>query len=107
MGWTINLALDAAQATLATVVTNLWMVVPSSPGYVGVYEASVGLALNQFYSGKEALVLSYALLTHAAGLIPALLAGMLLSWREGISLAQMRSQRLDGDPKNEKLKELV
>lgn len=68
--------------TLAVlVVTNLGMALPSSPGYVGVFDYLCVLTLGGFGIGP-APALAFALILHAYGLVVPSLLGAFLIWRE-------------------------
>jgi uncharacterized membrane protein YbhN (UPF0104 family) len=76
-------------AALVVAVTNLGMVVPSSPGYVGVYHYLVVLALSAFGVERE-LALGYAVVFHLAWLLPVCLVGVFGLWRRGLTLMGWR-----------------
>jgi len=72
-----HLGLPFAAALLVVVATNIAQVVPSSPGAVGVFEASALVALRPYHvSDSEAL--SYALVLHALNLLPFIVVGPIL-----------------------------
>jgi uncharacterized protein (TIRG00374 family) len=76
---------------LATAVANLVTIVPSTPGYVGVFDVPVKSILTLF--GVDASVAaSYTLLLHAALIVPVVLLGLGLTWRLGLSLGQLQKQ---------------
>jgi hypothetical protein len=88
--WAMGLRLPAAAALLVVCLTSLGMVVPSSPGYVGVFEYLCVVSLSLFGVTKE-VALGYALVLHAlAYLVPILLGGLAI-WVEGYSYARLRS----------------
>ncbi len=72
-------------AALVVAITNLGMVVPSSPGYVGVYHYLVVLALSAFAVERE-LALGFAVVFHLAWLLPVCLLGVFALWRRGLTL---------------------
>ncbi len=76
-------------AALVVAITNLGMVVPSSPGYVGVYHYLVVLALSAFGVEKE-LALGFAVVFYLAWLLPVCLLGVFGLWRRGLSLMGWR-----------------
>ena len=59
---------------LVVIATSLSLVLPSSPGAIGVFEAAVVLALDA-YGIDRAHALSYALVLHALNFFPFLAAG--------------------------------
>lgn len=76
-------------AALVVAITNLGMVVPSSPGYVGVYHYLVVLALSAFGVEKE-VALGYAVVFHLTWIIPVCLLGVIGLWRRGLTLMGWR-----------------
>lgn len=78
---------------LATAVANLVTIVPSTPGYVGVFDAPVKAILATFGVDPN-IAASYTLLLHATLILPVVLLGLVLTWRLGLSLGQLskRSQ---------------
>jgi uncharacterized membrane protein YbhN (UPF0104 family) len=76
LGFDIDLSAgDAALAALLVVIaTNLAMVLPSSPGAVGVFEAATIAALG-VWDVPRSSALSYALVLHAVNFFPYLIAG--------------------------------
>ena len=74
-------------AVLLTCVTNLAMLIPSSPGYIGVFHAAATLALLPF-DVDAARALSFAIVAHLVNVLPVSLLGaaFLLLGRETISL---------------------
>lgn len=90
--WTAAVAvrLDApiTAITLAVVVTSLGMVVPSSPGYIGVFHYLVTVALAPFGVPKE-MALSFALVWHAANYLTLSASGAIALWAHGTSLGQV------------------
>jgi len=70
------------------------MVVPSSPGYVGVFEYLTVVALSLFGVGKDR-ALSYALVLHAFGYLSLAVPGVFGLWMEGYSYARLRDVMSD------------
>jgi uncharacterized protein (TIRG00374 family) len=69
-------------------IANLATLLPSTPGYIGVFHAAVISVLTQF--GVEYnLATSYTFVLHAALIIPVTLWGFFYVWRAGLSLSQM------------------
>lgn len=73
-------------AVLLTCTTNLAMLVPSSPGYVGVFHAAATLSLLPFDVGPGR-ALSFAILAHLVNVVPvSVLGAAFLLWgRESLS----------------------
>ena len=66
---------------LVTIATGLSLVLPSSPGAGGVFEAAALVGL-QAYGIEKADALSFAIVLHAVNFFPYVLAGLLvLLWR--------------------------
>lgn len=61
-------------AVLLTCTTNLAMLIPSSPGYIGVFHAAATLALLPFGVGA-AQALSFAILAHLVNVVPVSILG--------------------------------
>ncbi len=76
-------------AVLVLVMTNLGMVVPSTPGYLGVYQLLVVLALGPFGVEKE-VAFGFGLVIHLVGLLPVALMGAFSLWRCGLTLTGWR-----------------
>ena len=74
---------------LTTAAGNLGAMVPSTPGYVGVFDAPAKYALV-FAGVPDGLATSFTLVLHAALLLPVILLGLYYLWREGLSLGQLR-----------------
>ncbi len=83
-------------AALVIAITNLGMVVPSSPGYVGVYQYLVVLALSVFGVEKE-VALGFSVVFHLVWLLPVCLLGIFGLWRRGLTLMGWK----DLDPASE------
>ncbi len=89
-----NIEVPAPVFLLATAVANLVTIVPSTPGYIGIFDAPVRYILTLF--GVEPNVAaSYTLLLHAALIVPVVLLGLVFTWRLGLTLGQLQksSQR--------------
>lgn len=74
---------------LATAVANLVTIVPSTPGYIGVFDAPVRYILELFGVNVN-VAASYVLLLHAALIIPVVILGLVFTWRMGLSLGQLQ-----------------
>lgn len=74
-------------AVLVTCTTNLAMLLPSSPGYIGVFHAAATLALLPFGVGA-ASALSFAILAHLVNVLPVTILGafFLIAGRDTASL---------------------
>jgi uncharacterized membrane protein YbhN (UPF0104 family) len=67
-------------ALLVVIATNLVLVIPSSPGAVGVFESAAIVALGAWDVGRSR-ALSFALVYHALNLIPFLVVGWVVLHR--------------------------
>jgi len=70
------------------VVVSVSILIPSSPGFIGVYHAGTVLTLTQYGIGREQ-ALSFALVLHAAQYIPITLMGFYYLKKEHLSLRQL------------------
>ncbi len=73
---------------LAAAVANLVTIVPSTPGYVGVFDAPVKYILTMFQVDAN-VATSYTIVLHAALIVPIVLLGFLFVARAGWSLGQL------------------
>ena len=99
----LALHIDApiAVAVLLTCTTNLAMLIPSSPGYVGVFHLAATLSLVPFNVAKET-ALSFAILAHLVNVVPVSLIGaaFLMLGREQINFnwRSLRQQQVAAEP---------
>ncbi len=94
----LGVPLGPAGALLTTAVANLATLIPSTPGYVGVFEGGVLLVLNGLFAIDSELALSYAIAVHAALYFPVTLWGLYYWTRAHLSWRTMRQERdLDAD----------
>ncbi len=70
---------------LTAVVANIGTMVPSSPGYVGTFEALSVFTLGLFKVNPD-LAMSYTLILHVALLVPVTLLGFFYLWQHQLSL---------------------
>ncbi len=87
----LGFALDLPpQAYLLTVAAaNLATLVPSSPGYVGPFDAAAIFVLTLFGAGA-AVAASYTLALHAALIVPVVLLGFYYLWRDQLTLGEVQ-----------------
>lgn len=78
-----SLPLEAALIVLLLVAVGVAL--PAAPGFVGVFQYAVVLALSFFSVPKED-ALSFSIVTHLALYIPVTLGGLILLFRSGLSL---------------------
>jgi glycosyltransferase 2 family protein len=70
-------------ALILLVITTIGVVVPSSPGYVGTYHYLCQVSLGLF-AVPSSPALSFAAAVHAISFFPVLVAGLILSYYEGL-----------------------
>lgn len=85
-----GLPLGPAGALLTTAVANLATLIPSTPGYIGVFETGVVLVVNGLLGVERELALSYAIALHAALYFPVTLLGLSYWARAHLSLRAVR-----------------
>ena len=66
-------------------MVNFGILIPSSPGYIGVYQAVTILALSLFSINKE-IALSYGILVHLIQFLPVTLWGLIILSRNSLKL---------------------
>lgn len=91
MGTGLSDVLGIGETLLTTGVANLATLIPSSPGYVGPFEAGVLLVVNGALGVQREVALSYAILVHAALFFPITLIGLVIWWKRHLSLDQLRA----------------
>ncbi len=96
--WAMGLHLPFTAALTVLCLTSLGMVVPSSPGYIGVFEYITVLSLSLFGVGRET-ALSYALVLHALSYLVVAILGLVGIWAEGYSYTHLREalERVETD----------
>ncbi|MDB5082737.1 MAG: hypothetical protein JWP00_4661 [Chloroflexi bacterium] len=89
VAWALNIPLNFELGMVLLIALNLGMVVPSAPGYIGVFEALVKVALLPFFPGQESMLISLGLLLHITGYLPVIIMGAFFTWREGLTLGKV------------------
>lgn len=84
-------ALSFDAAFLVMTVASLVVIVPSSPGYIGVFHATVVFTLNTVFSTDKSDALSYAVVMHAFNYLWLILLGIYSMWHEGLSYSRLQS----------------
>lgn len=87
----VHLDVPAYAALFVLVIVNLAIIIPSSPGYIGTFQASAMLALAVFHVDANA-ALSFALLLHAIQFIPVTLIGVFFLHRRGFSVERLQEE---------------
>lgn len=90
----LNLPISYPQACLAMVIVALGLIVPSSPGFVGVYEYFSIAALSLFAIEKS-LALTYGVLVHFLQIILIVGPGLFFLWKENLSFSKLRQEIYD------------
>jgi uncharacterized protein (TIRG00374 family) len=96
-GGSIAEAMGVAETFLTTGIANLATLVPSSPGYVGPFEAAVILVLAGALDLSRELALSYAILIHALLYFPVTIWGAIEWSRLHLSMRQMQAMAAEAD----------
>jgi len=84
-------ALSFDAAFLVMTVASLVVIVPSSPGYIGVFHATVVFTLNTVFGVDKSDALSYAVVMHAFNYLWLILLGIYSMWHEGLSYNRLQS----------------
>lgn len=93
--WVVLLAFDQAQPFVAGLavssVTALGMTVPSSPGYLGVFEALTRETMGLFGMGPE-IALSYGLIAHAIVYVVFTLLGLASMVQQNLTYSEIQKR---------------
>lgn len=91
MGLAFGLKLSISASLMVLLAICLAMMIPSTPGFIGPYHASVAYSLVLYHVPLEK-ALSFSLVFHATNYIPITLAGFLYLWRHHMSLRKIREE---------------
>nr|MBN2277706.1 flippase-like domain-containing protein [candidate division Zixibacteria bacterium] len=91
--WVFHIDLPVYASYVLLVVVSISILIPSSPGFIGVYHGGVVWTLHMFGVGTDKAV-SCAIVLHAAQFIPITLMGFVYLYREGLSLKQLEQAAL-------------
>jgi hypothetical protein len=83
-------------AFLVMTVTSLAVVVPSSPGYVGVFHFGTQVTLNTVFGVDKSAALSYAFVVHAFTYLWLIALGVFSMWHEGLTYQQLQRMKAEG-----------
>lgn len=97
-GGQIEAAMGIPETMLTTGIANLATLVPSSPGYVGPYEAAVILVLSGALGLSRELALSYGVLVHVMLWLPVTIWGVIEWSRLHLSLRQVEAAEYSNEP---------
>ncbi len=92
----LNLEASVAAAFLVMLVTSLVVVVPSSPGYIGVFHYAAQLTLTSVFGVDKSAALSYAVVVHAFTYIWLIVLGIYSMWHEGLTYQQLQRMKAEG-----------
>lgn len=87
-GQAVHLRAPVTAVVFAVVVTTLGMLLPSTPGYIGVFHYLVTVALAPFGVAKEQ-ALTFALVWHSVNYLTLTFSGVVALWVHGTSLGQV------------------
>jgi len=96
-----GMSLRFAIYLLAAAFANLVTIAPSTPGYVGVFDAPIVYVLTTIGGVEPNIATSYTLVLHAALILPVTLLGLYYAGRTGLSLNQMTHFDSTPDPTSE------
>ncbi|MEI7555655.1 lysylphosphatidylglycerol synthase transmembrane domain-containing protein [Candidatus Chlorohelix sp.] len=92
VAWAVGLPMSFEVGMMVMIASNLGMVVPAAPGYIGTFEvvimAVLPASMNAAYANRD-LVFTYALLEHIVGFLPVVLLGAYYTWHEGLKLGKV------------------
>jgi len=88
-----HLPVPPTTAILLVSVLNLGMIIPSSPGYVGVYHFLAVQTLGPF-GVTPSLALSFAIILHLANFGSLSLSGLVCMVREGLSFSDLAKRQM-------------
>ncbi|RJO69440.1 MAG: UPF0104 family protein [Myxococcales bacterium] len=89
-----DIAAPPVAAFLALVVVNLSSLIPSSPGYIGVFQFACKESLSLFGVGATT-ALAWSVAIHATQVLPITLLGLVFLSRLGFSMREIRHVELD------------
>jgi uncharacterized protein (TIRG00374 family) len=92
--YAFNFDLPIYASYVLLVVVSISILIPSSPGFIGVYHGGVVWTLNFFNISQHSAV-SCAIVLHAAQFIPITLMGFYYLRKEHLSLKQLEKEALD------------
>ncbi len=99
--WGFGLHLPVSAYTMTTAAANLGTLVPSSPGYIGVFDGIAKVVLVGIFGlTPTSLALSYVVLLHAALYFPVTFWGLYYMVRESVSwgeLAALENKEAHGE----------
>ena len=92
VGQAFGLMTDPVAYLLSLSVANLGTMIPSSPGYIGTFEALITHSLKIF-DVADAKALAYAIVLHLSIWLPPTLIGFFYLWRYNLSLSRLTQEQ--------------
>jgi len=89
-----NVQLGLTGVVFLSIILNLGMLIPSSPGYVGTFQFLCIMALKPFGVDKET-ALSISIVLHILALAVTTLIGLLCFWRENLKWSEAQTSELN------------
>jgi uncharacterized protein (TIRG00374 family) len=89
-----GLPLPASAAFLVMTVTSLVVVIPSSPGYLGIFHYVAVLTLTTIYGVDKSSALSYAVVIHAVSYLWITAIGVFSIWKEGLTYQRLQAMEV-------------
>jgi hypothetical protein len=86
--WAFDLHLPWTAAPLLLAILNIGIIVPSSPGRIGVFHYLCVLTLG-LYGVEPSLALAYGIILHALVYLPIFILGAYFLWRENYDLSRL------------------
>ncbi len=86
-----GIPLPVSAAFLVMTVTSLVVVIPSSPGYVGIFHYVAVLTLTTLYGVDKSSALSYAVVIHAVSYLWLTVLGVFSIWKEGLTYQRLQA----------------
>jgi hypothetical protein len=99
--WGFNLNLPFAAYMITTAAANLSTLVPSTPGYLGVFDYVAREVLERLFKIPTAIATTYVIVLHAALYFPVTLWGIVYMFRESLSwsdLGRLEKGEASGHP---------
>lgn len=88
-----NMNLSYTASLLIMAILGFGVTLPSSPGYIGPFQASCVVALALF-SISQSDALSFSIVYHASQYIPVTLVGLIYLWTDHLSLREIRQAEI-------------
>ncbi|MBK8013833.1 MAG: flippase-like domain-containing protein [Deltaproteobacteria bacterium] len=86
-----GLAIPLSGLALVMCVLTLGLTVPSSPGFVGVYEGLIIATLSLYSQDTHGVAAAFALMMHLVHYVPVTLLGLFIVSRRGLKLRELTS----------------